>query len=38
MPGSLIFKVIDKKPYIVGVQINEKQGQFITKSMLKRIN
>ena len=31
MPGSLIFKIIDKKPYIVGIQINERQAQFITK-------
>jgi hypothetical protein len=37
MPGSLIIKVIDKKPYVVGVQANENEGHFITKEILEMI-
>ena len=37
MPGSLIVKVIDKKPYIVGVQANENEGHLVTKEILKMV-
>lgn len=37
MPGSLIVKVIDKKPYVVGVQANENEGHFITKEIMEMI-
>lgn len=33
-----MFRVIDKKPYIVGVQVNEKEAQFIGKSELEMMN
>lgn len=37
-PGSLIFRIIDKKPYIVGVQVQEREAHFITREMFEKIS
>ncbi len=38
MPGSLIFKLIDKKPYVVGVQVSEMEGHFFTREIIEMIS
>lgn len=33
----MIFKMIEKKPYIVGIQISETHAQFISKKIFEKI-
>lgn len=35
VPGSIVCKLVDKKPYVIGVQISETQIKFIDQQLFK---
>ena len=36
-PGSILFKLIEQKPYIVGIQVSNSQTRFFDKKIFDKI-